>query len=388
MVMNRVKKLHVSSPQGHSGALIKESKFVFNSEPQGEFATASLALPIQSTTYKSGRLFSTFQMNRPEGFLLNFLKYKFSKTSNFDDMMLLKLIGANQIGRLTYTDPEDSIVSKPNPQVSMSEILSSSDSKELFEFLVDAHFNSGISGFQPKVIVQTTDNAALIVKSAGDDYPFLAQNEFLCMEVARRAGIEVPNFWLSDDGGLFVIERFDRSAGGIKYGLEDMTALMGKTSEEKYQGSYESVAKVIDLYCGKNAPESKAKFFEYVALSALLRNGDAHLKNFSLIYDTPGGDVKLSPLYDVVTTAIYEIEDPQTGATKVDNTMALKMFKKKGFPSELALTKFGKSICMVENPEQIIEKIQEMKIEVMREYSVRMDDRLIKKIKVAWSLRD
>ena len=161
MTINRVRNLHIASPQGHSDSLIKESRFVFNYETSNKLAEASLALPIRAESYSSENLFSIFQMNKPEGYLLEFIKDRFSKKLYLDDMMLLKLTGANQIGRLTYSDPEGFTATHLKPQVAMSEIISSGASEELFEFLVDAYFSSGISGFQPKVIVPVTVGAGL-----------------------------------------------------------------------------------------------------------------------------------------------------------------------------------------------------------------------------------
>jgi serine/threonine-protein kinase HipA len=206
------------------------------------------------------------------------------------------------------------------------------------------------------------------------------------MEVARRAGIRVPEFELSRNGELFIMKRFDISASGERLGLEDMAVLMGKTTEEKYQGSYEGITKAIDTFCKANAPESKARLFEYIALSVLLRNGDAHLKNFSLLYETPEASITLSPLYDVVTTSIYEIQNPRTGATKVDNTMALNMFKTKRYPSIAELIEFGKTSCMLTHPQDVIERIDEMKLETLKTYADRMDRGLINKLKKAWNI--
>lgn len=391
MSNDRVKALSVDTPQGHAGRLDKEARFVFNYETGDRAAETSLALPIRAQSYSSGDLFSVFQMNKPEGYLLDYIRNRFSKSLYLDDMMLLKLTGENQIGRLTYHDMEDTEQQNHTAQVSLNEIITSSTSEEIFEFLVDTYFSSGISGFQPKVIVPVTDKRSVptteyIVKSAGEDYPYLAQNEFMCMEVARLCNFNVPEFWLSDDRGLFIMERFDRMEDGSKVGLEDMAVLMGKSPDEKYNSSYEMVAKVVDTYCGDNAPESKARLFEYIALSVLLRNGDAHLKNFSLVYDTPGGDVKLSPLYDVVTTNIYEIENPKTGATKVDNMMALNMFKAKSYPSDEELITYGKNICMVKQPERVIELIEEAKHSVIKAQTERMNKELIEKLKKSWRI--
>ena len=393
MTTIKVKKLSVETPEGHAGLLTKEARYVFNYQTTARDAEVSLVMPLRAQSYASGGLFSVFEMNRPEGYLLDTIKKRFAKIGPLDDMALLKITGANQIGRLTYRDPsEDSVQAKS--QVTKESLIRSTTSDELFAFLTDIYFNSGVSGFQPKVIVPDAGapvsekssmvTSSLIVKAAGEDYPFLAQNEFMCMEVARRAGLTVPPFWLSEDGGLFIMERFDVTAAGQRLGLEDMAVLMGKSVDEKYNGSIENIAKAVDVFCGSNAVESKARLFEYLALSVALRNGDAHLKNFSLIYDTPHGDVKLSPLYDVVTTMIYTIEHPRTGATKVDNTMALNMFKTKSYPLAQDLIHFGQSVCMVKHPTRIIERIEEAKRDTLAEYQSRIDPWLYRNLKSVW----
>jgi serine/threonine-protein kinase HipA len=42
------------------------------------------------------------------------------------------------------------------------------------------------------------------VKSATDEFPAIAVNEFVCMRIGREAEFETPEFWLSDDGRLFI----------------------------------------------------------------------------------------------------------------------------------------------------------------------------------------
>jgi serine/threonine-protein kinase HipA len=388
-----IKNLQVTTPQGASGSLQKESRFVFNYQTTDQKCEVSLLMPLRAESYSDGRLFSVFEMNRPEGYLLDYLRERFGKHERLDDMRLLSLTGGNQIGRLRYS--ENGAFAPKQSTVTREEIIGSMATDELFSHLIDIYFGSGISGFQPKVMVpdstsQVTEKSMiatsdLIVKSAGEDYPFLAQNEFMCMEVARRAGMSVPEFWLSKDGNLFVMKRFD-IRDGLQMGLEDMVVVMAKTAEEKYHGSYEGIAKVIDLYCGNHAVESKERLFQYIALSCLVKNGDAHLKNFSLMYDFPGGDVSLSPLYDVVTTTVYEITNPKTGATKTDNTMALNMRKSKSYPLQDDLIEFGRSSCLVRHAAEIIERIQEMKYETYRDMKDRIDPWLAERIVREWGL--
>jgi serine/threonine-protein kinase HipA len=180
----------------------------------------------------------------------------------------------------------------------------------------------GLSGVQPKVLVPERPAAGdkgkafgltpdLIVKSGQKEFPGLAINEFVCMTAVARAGVAVPEFFLSEDRKLFVMRRFDRRQDGSALGFEDMAVLSGKGASRKYEGSYGLIAKVIQLFCStESVPKALAQLFDMVALSCLLGNGDAHLKNFGVLYeDVVSGVVRMAPAYDIVNTTCYLPED-------------------------------------------------------------------------------
>lgn len=85
-------------------------------------------------------------------------------------------------------------------------------------------------------------------------------------------------------------------------------------------------------------------------LSVAVRNGDAHLKNFGLLYTDPASnDVQLSPLYDIVNTTSYLPKD----------VMALKLAKTKSWPYRDSLIGFAKRHCDIDNPDFVIDSIVE-----------------------------
>jgi len=138
----------------------------------------------------------------------------------------------------------------------------------------------------------------------------LAANEFFCMTAAKRAGLPVPEFHLADNGGLFILRRFDVTPQGTFIGFEDMCSLQALGTAQKYTGSYERVAKSIrDFVSGYHLPAAREQFFSTLVLSVLLRNGDGHLKNFGVLYPSPLGAVTLAPAYDLVTTTAYIQKD-------------------------------------------------------------------------------
>jgi serine/threonine-protein kinase HipA len=55
--------------------------------------------------------------------------------------------------------------------------------------------------------------------------------------------------------------------------------------------------------------EDLENLFTLIALNCALRNGDAHLKNFGVVYDGILGEVRLAPVYDLVTTSAYLAKD-------------------------------------------------------------------------------
>src|SRR4029453_11400785 len=125
---------------------------------------------------------------------------------------------------------------------------------------------------------------------------------------------------------ILVIDRFDIDEHGRRLGFEDIAALMAlrvhdRFSARKYHGSYESVAEVIRLLSARPA-EDLRRFFAQLVLCVCVRNGDAHLKNFGMLY-TGHADARLAPMFDVVTTTIYKYERPG-GFEDMDRTMALK----------------------------------------------------------------
>lgn len=394
--MMKVKELRVITPTGEAGHLLREAQYVFNYTATERRNETSLNMPVRARRYSSNPLMPAFSMNLPEGYLFDLIRRRIAKHKRIDDMRLLAITGRRQIGRLQFLQPGEQWREPPR-QVGLAQLLHEPASQGLFEFLVETYFDSGISGVQPKVMIPDADNALperieadLIVKAGADDYPWLSQNEFLCMDAARRAGLDVPDFWLSDDAQLFILRRFDLVPE--RMGFEDMAVLMGKPRDAqgnyKYQGSYEATARYISAFSGAARLANLEAFFASVTLSVMVRNGDAHLKNFGLLYRDPSaGEARLAPIYDVVTTTIYPYYNQRTGTERVDRTMALKLFsgaKDRHYPTREDLLLFGRSVCEVENPELIIDRIATAMSETLQAYASRLEGEYGKRLVAEW----
>lgn len=295
------------------GTLERAEEYVFSYHPDASPSDAvSLTMPVRLKSWESRDLHPVFQMNLPEGALLIAVRNAIAKVAGTDDLTVLRVIGGNTIGRNRFSRLEDDTPMFPSEPESLEEILSFPDTFELFnELVVRYALRSGVSGVQPKVLLPATERATAIssgyiVKSWGSDFPQLGANEFFCMQAARKAGLATPEFHLSENGGLFVMKRFDISADGASCGFEDFCSLQGSGTDGKYNSSYEKVARTIDAFVSPEYRiEARERFFGALVLSVAVRNGDAHLKNFGVLYNDAKGSVRLTPVYDIVTTTAY-----------------------------------------------------------------------------------
>jgi serine/threonine-protein kinase HipA len=285
----------------------------------------SVTMPVRVSSWDTAYgLAPVFEMNLPEGALRARLMRRFAKAAGrFDDLDLLGVVGRTQIGRLRYSGI-DAGLDEEVPFQSIDEILRARRGGEIFDYLLDrfaAH--SGLSGVQPKVLIRAETNgpeskasgresssfrsATHIVKLwEAAEYPELAANEFFCLTAARRAGLDVPEFQLSEDGAALVLDRFDLKDGAY-VGFEDFCVLNGLHTADKYSGSYESrLFKRLGDYTGpRTHAKSVRDLFRLFVLNCAIRNGDAHLKNFGVLYRDVNGDAELAPVYDLVTTTAY-----------------------------------------------------------------------------------
>jgi serine/threonine-protein kinase HipA len=320
----------------------------------------SITMPVRLPSWESPfGLAPIFEMNLPEGVLRERLRLAFAKaTGTFDDLDLLAIVGRSQVGRIRYTGEKEQLQEEV-PFQSVDEILASRrGGGDLFRYLIEKFaVYSGISGVQPKVLVRDESASAVLAETRNqargrtspshkgathivkfwdaNEFPQLAANEHFCLQVARRCGLDVPRYRLAEDGMALVVDRFDLRADGTYRGFEDFCVLNARRTDEKYRGSYEtSVMKRFGEF--SHSSELLAdleKLFTLIALNCALKNGDAHLKNFAIVYDDVLGEARLAPVFDLVTTAVYLPKD----------SMALTLNGTTGWPDAKALRRLGET---------------------------------------------
>jgi serine/threonine-protein kinase HipA len=328
------------------------STFVYQPEVDSHRAV-SVTMPVRLASWNTPfGLAPIFEMNLPEGALRERLRLAFAKASgSFDDLDLLAIAGRSQLGRIRFTGVDDEL-DEGVPFQSVDEILSSRSGGEFYRYLIEkfaAH--SGISGVQPKFLVRDegqfqvaqADKGRLSPSFRGAthivkfwdavEFPQLAANEFFCLKVAERCGLQVPPRRLATDGSALVMDRFDLRADGTYRGFEDFCVLNARRTDEKYRGSYEtSILKRFQQFAkSPRLVEESLRLFTLIALNCAIRNGDAHLKNFGILYDDVKGDAHAAPVYDLVTTSVYLAQD----------RMALTLNGTNQWPSTNDLIRFG-----------------------------------------------
>jgi serine/threonine-protein kinase HipA len=150
-----------------------------------------------------------------------------------------------------------------------------------------------------------------ILKPAIERFPGIVENEAFCLSIARAAGLRAASAEIVDIGNhqCLIVERYDRARNddGTLHRLhqEDFCQALGLPPERKYQAEQgPSIASCFELIRSATRPPGPQllHFLDAIVLNFLAGNADAHAKNFALLYVN---GVVVSPLYDIVSTAIY-----------------------------------------------------------------------------------
>lgn len=284
----------------------------------------SLTMPVRTESYTwDDQLPPVFQMNLPEGYLLQVLQEEMGPQIGASPTALLSVIGRNMVGRLQIAAPGAALEEPPKP-IEVAALLQGDNSEEAFAELVRQHVTSGVSGVLPKFLDTEEEALALdatatlgphpkatlftrrhIIKGSSGRLPFAALNEYLCMQVVQEL-LPSATTTVSKDGNALVVDRFDVDEQGQPlWGMEDFCSLLGLRPAAKYETTWERIAKAVrDHVPGRLQYETFAKLAKTLLLTYALRNADCHAKNLALLYTT-WDDVHLSPAYDFLTTNVY-----------------------------------------------------------------------------------
>lgn len=286
-------------------------------------ATLSLSFRAQSgeliTEHRAYRthLMPFFSNLLPEGILRRYLadRAKVSQHAEFD---LLEKLGADLPGAIRVM-PADPVETAPVQDAEISQEGAATHSARMRFSLAGVQLKfSALENKQKEnglTIPVDGSGGSWIVKLPSTKHEGVPENEFAMMTMARHIGIEVPETRLipiRDVEGLpddiekigktaFAIKRFDRSETGAIH-IEDFAQVFGVYPDKKYDTA--SYRNILDVIARAADQDSAIEFIRRLVYSALIGNGDMHLKNWSFIY--PDGRTPImSPAYDLLSTLAY-----------------------------------------------------------------------------------
>ena len=155
-----------------------------------------------------------------------------------------------------------------------------------------------------------------ILKPQVAEFEALPEAEQLVMCMADASGIStVPHALVRGNGSLaYITKRVDRVFGKNNvqmFAMEDFCQLDLRLTQDKYKGSYERCAKIINKYSSRKGLDMTELYLRLV-FSFIVGNSDMHLKNFSLIETEEGsGKYLLSPAYDLLPVNVIMPEDKE-----------------------------------------------------------------------------
>jgi serine/threonine-protein kinase HipA len=262
--------------------------------------------------------------------------------------------------RMFYGKSVSHVLEMPSPQ---------KDEATLARFLENMKRIS-VSGFQSKISMVLDKNKLRLTHEGEQGTHILKPipsslkkrsevpaNEHLTMQIARQVyGINTAeNALVFFNGGepAYITKRFDVRdvKEKTKWGQEDFASLAGKTtlqSGEKYEYSYEEAGLLIRKYVPAWRIEIE-KYFSTAVFNFLFSNGDAHLKNFSLL-ESDTGDYLLSPAYDLLNTKLH-VDDSDFALERGLFADGYKsgLYKKNGHPAASDFVEFARRIGVTES---------------------------------------
>ncbi|MCR4741767.1 MAG: type II toxin-antitoxin system HipA family toxin [Treponema sp.] len=290
----------------------------------------SASLPLQSEEFSQKECIPFFSGLLPEEDSRKKIA-DYLHISETSTLKLLEALGGECAGLISILKEEDSFSTETSYDLDQKnyELL---DEKKLCEFIekmnirplikADDKLRLSLAGAQEKLALAKikgewylplngAPSTHILKPTRNGSLSSLAQNEYICMKLAKSFGLPVPDVDLLNIAGkdVFVVERYDRikeEESIQRLHQEDFCQALGIMNTSKYQNDggpgIADIFKAILKVCTVPALESQ-KFLRYVIFNYLIGNCDSHGKNYSLLYKK--NRVELSPLYDLVSTIIY-----------------------------------------------------------------------------------
>ena len=294
----------------------------------GTSGAVASTLPVREAPYATGAgaVPAFFAGLLPEGARLHAVVAAV-KTSPDDELSLLIAVGEDAVGDVRIVPHGSKPAARSRTLPNVPREVSFAD---LFARSIDpttTELDRALPGVQDKLSDAMVSfplrgaKGPAILKLNPPAFPRIVENEAFCLSLARRAGLTVPKFEVIEDcdgvSGLLV-ERFDRrvvNGSMLRLAQEDACQMLNRWPADKYRVSINDIAeRLVEVTSSREA--SIMDLVEQIAFSWIVGNGDMHAKNYSVQWLKEERLVVPTPVYDVVSTIPYPLD--QHMALKLD----------------------------------------------------------------------
>lgn len=340
----------------------------------------SFSLPLKSEPFSKLETRNYFEGLLPEGFSRRAVA-NYVKVSEDDYLAILESLGRECLGALVIINKGEPWVKGEYIKLSEEEVakLAAEGASKSTEILTETHLSlTGASGkvglyydekektwYLPKGIKASTH----IVKQSHVRLERIVLNEFFCMNVAKKLGIDIPETFIVNIGDgkdsevLFATKRYDRKlaadggctenhASPMRLHQEDFCQALGIPASEKYEhDNQEYMKKMFELIrrVSSNPLEDQLKLWDMIVVNYLIGNTDCHIKYYSLIYSENLKSVRLAPAYDIVCTIAYQTTKQMSFSiggeydiTRINRESFEKAAREVGIGVKIALERFDR----------------------------------------------
>lgn len=289
----------------------------------------SLSLPLSTKVYRGDEVYNFFDNLLPDNEQIRSRIQQRFQTSTKTPFDLLSAIGQDCVGAIQLYQHNTHIVKTVYAEpLSAQDIENTLKNYRTFPLGMEQRedFRISIAGAQEKTALlyydgqwrrplHTTPTSHIfklpigIVGQGQMDLSNSCENEWLCLQIMKQLGLNVPFACIEHFGEMkaLIVERFDRRWSENKKWLirlpqEDMCQALNIAPARKYESDGgPGILSIMKLLNGSANPnDDRKQFFKAQIIFWLLCAIDGHAKNFSLFLE-PQGHYRLTPFYDVIS---------------------------------------------------------------------------------------
>lgn len=341
-----MKQLLVYLNGAHIGQLSQENgKLSFQYTPEAPYSLA-LQFPIQTEAFTDVQTESFFSGLLPDEPIRSNIA-RVLKVSPRNTFEMLKHLGGDCAGAIQIL-PLD--LSQNTESIQGTQPLSNDELFSILQNLPQRPLGIGIEGFrisgagaQNKLVLSKENNqwslplyghpSTHLIKPNIQGFADSVLNEYFCMKLAQMVGIQVPEVEIITIQGhhFYAIKRYDREyrqEGVTRLHQEDFCQLLNIPPNQKYQNeggpSIQQLFQTIQIFQkqGRMKGTETLRLLQLILFNFLIGNGDAHGKNFSILYQA--NQVVLAPGYDLLSTLVYGNPHSEKMAMKIGSKYKFK----------------------------------------------------------------